>query len=201
MKQDTDMKSELQFQKLLNQFELSPLDRVHIQEAMTVRNIDADRDIVIAFLKAGIYPGDLQQCFQYLQANGNKPKDFQTVVVLVQAGIRDQQLIDCRQILLNRPQDINFIVEIFPAIKTTKSDFKAYYDTWISKGASAQTHQSLIQCANAGVKGQDLIDYGQLLLSRPDDINFVLNMFRAIKDPKSDFKAYYDFWISKGASA
>ncbi len=50
------MKSELKFQDELIQFKLSPTERVHIQQAMTVRNIDADRDIAIAFLKARIAP-------------------------------------------------------------------------------------------------------------------------------------------------
>ncbi len=70
------MKCELKFQDELTQFKLSPTERVQIQQAMTVRNIDADRDIAIAFLKAKITPKDLQQCFEYLQANGNKPNDF-----------------------------------------------------------------------------------------------------------------------------
>jgi hypothetical protein len=82
MKQNTvgapkaDMKSELKFQEELTQFKPSPSDHFHIQQAMTVRNIDADRDIVIAFLKAKIAPKDLQQCFEYLKANGNNPKDI-----------------------------------------------------------------------------------------------------------------------------
>lgn len=60
--------------------------------------------------------------------------------------------------ILDRPQDINLLVEIFTAIKTSKSELKPYYEFWISKGAAAETYQSLIQCANAGIRPADL-DY------------------------------------------
>jgi hypothetical protein len=58
--------------------------------------------------------------------------------------------------MLNRPQDINFLTDIYKAIKDTKSDFKDYYDFWLSKGATAKDHQSLVQFANAGVKPANL---------------------------------------------
>ncbi len=107
---------------------------------MTIRNIEADRDAIAAFLKAKIAPKDLQQCFEFLLANGNRPDDVLTVITLLQEGIRDQQLVACRQFVLDQPQDINLVVEIFKAIKDSKDDFKSYYDYWISKGASAETH-------------------------------------------------------------
>ena len=88
--------------------------------------------------------------------NGDRPNDVKAVIQLIQAGIRDQNLIDCRQFFLDRPQDINLVVDIFRAIKDTKSDFKDYYDFWLSKGATAKDHQSLVQFANAGVKPANL---------------------------------------------
>ncbi len=48
------------------------------------------------------------------------------------------------------------VLNIFKAVKDSKSDFKAYFDFWISKGASNETHQSLVQCANADVRPVNL---------------------------------------------
>jgi hypothetical protein len=69
------MGDQLRFYETEIKFKLSPEDRVLVKQAMTVRNIDADLDTVIAFLEAKIAPKDLQQCFEFIQANGNRPND------------------------------------------------------------------------------------------------------------------------------
>ncbi len=84
------MGNQLWFHEALDKFKLSHEDRVIVKQAMTVRNIDADRDTVIDFLEANIRSKeDMQQCFEFLQANGNRPDDVKAAITLLQAGIRD----------------------------------------------------------------------------------------------------------------
>ena len=133
---------------------------------MTVRNMTEDYEIVCSFLSAKIAPRDLKKCFEFLLANGNRPNDVQAIITLYATGIKDQQLIDCRQFVLDKPNDVNLLVELYQAIKTTKSDFKGYFEFWTAKGASAELYQTLIQFARAGARPAHFDFYLQMIALR-----------------------------------
>ena len=75
-------------------------------------------------------------------------------------------MLDCRQFLLDRPNDVNLFVELFKAIKSTKTDLKGYFEYWTAQGASADLYQTLIQFAQAGARPENIDFYLQILASK-----------------------------------
>ncbi len=104
------------------QFNLSDEDYGHVEQALTVRNIEADYDIVKQLFQAKILPSGLKPFFESLLVRGDEPEDFY------------------------------LLFAVYQAIKTVKSDFKDYWLYWTSKEASTELFQTLLKYAKAGAR-------------------------------------------------
>ena len=116
--------------------QLTPEELILVLQAITVHNNFADFNSVKSLLEADIDPENLQERLKFLQDNGFGPNHVQAVVTLLNKGFSDQQLIDVKKIVLERPQDLNLLIGLFYAIDDSETDLKEYYDFWISQEGS-----------------------------------------------------------------
>ena len=93
-----EAETKLKFSEDLGEFGLSAGDKV-IKDALTIRNLGTDRELVVRLLRAKIAPSDLQFCFSFLVTRGNRQDDHEILLNLLQAGVKAKDLPKLAQIL------------------------------------------------------------------------------------------------------
>lgn len=69
-KRDAEMTARLNFAEEIAELGLPANDK-HVREALTVRGLSGDRDLIIWLLRENVKPPDLTSCFVFLVERGN----------------------------------------------------------------------------------------------------------------------------------
>ena len=102
--------SSLQIAKL----SLSNDDNKLVTDALTVRGLASDHQVVLELLRAKVSAKNLKDCFTFMSTRGNRPDDYKVVVQLLESGIKCDHLSYCFEFLIacgNQPSDVPLLIK------------------------------------------------------------------------------------------
>ena len=81
-----------QFNTEISKFKLTAQEILVVEQALTVRELNIDLELVIMLLNKNVKVEDLEHCFKFLLKRGNRPTDHENIFKLLRATVPPQHL-------------------------------------------------------------------------------------------------------------